>query len=383
MHLIDPESLTGSYEDLFNRAMDSMNAGDDEEAEAIFKRLHKRLSKLGEKGFRRRPDLKTLFGTVVSSLGALEARRKNWEEAIALHNQALSILNPDDAPAAFALAQRLLLDTRVNSGETESVVDELRAATVSFSSEVWPWLLLGMVLLQMKEEEEAEMALKQVLQRSETPNLDMMMAHSHLFVLYDEQNRLQEAEDLWLSLMESIGDESREFAPLYRLHLRHDNLERAEFWLREEKDAIRQEFYKGVIARARGDHEAALRHWKLAASYTPGFKRDSYVEWAFAALHVKHNPKRVIANLHYLEVGDEEIGGGELFLLALAYLADGQLEAAHRAFRAGADKLADSSERVRAEFVKDFKPLFEEYLTDEAVKAEFAPYLEAISVPTA
>ncbi|RME43252.1 MAG: hypothetical protein D6796_13365, partial [Caldilineae bacterium] len=106
------------------------------------------------------------------------------------------------------------------------------------------------------------------------------------------------------------------------------------------------------------------------------------LSWAFAALRVKHNPKRIISCLRALELeGDAE--WREEFLLGLAYLADGRLEAAHRAFQKGVELSAKFSETARERFLRDNGALFEEYLADETLKAEFAPYLEQIAAPAA
>ncbi|RME49847.1 MAG: hypothetical protein D6796_04225, partial [Caldilineae bacterium] len=73
----------------------------------------------------------------------------------------------------------------------------------------------------MGEEEEAEAALKQAIQRNTERNVDLLLAHTLLFNLYERQNRLQEAEDLWRSLMEDVKDERRDFQPVYSMYLRH------------------------------------------------------------------------------------------------------------------------------------------------------------------
>ena len=378
MTMIDPATLEGSYEELFERAMELTLDGDLDEAESILKRLKKRLGRLSEKSFRRRPDLKRLLGLVLSTWGMIQARREDWQEALALQEEALACLDPQEQAMSVAAAKRILLKAKKELEGPEAIVDELRALTVLEPSLAWPCLMLGEILLDQEEEEEAETVLKQAIQRSTEQNVDLLLAHFLLFSLYERQGRLQEAEDTWQSLMEGIEDERRDFRPVYAMYLRHGNLEKAEHWLeKEEWSTIQKEFYRGMIARARGDHEAAIRHWKLATSHTPkgGIGTGELISWASAALRVKHNPKRIISQLRLLDL-EEEKGWREQFLLGLAYLADGQLEHAHRAFQKAADQSAETFRETRAQFFDEHRSLFEEYLADENLKAEFAPYLE-------
>ncbi len=383
MTLIDPAMLEGSYEDLFDRGMDLITAENFDGAEPVFQRLRNRLEKLSEKAFRLRPELKELLRSALLALGTIQARRGNWQEALALYEQSLACLDAESNPKAIVTTKRFIIEAKQYLEGPEAVVDELRALVVLEPSLAWPCLRLGNVLLDMGEEEEAEAALKQAIQRNTERNVDLLLAHTLLFNLYERQNRLQEAEDLWRSLMEDVKDERRDFQPVYSMYLRHGELEKAEYWLeKEEQSTLQKEFYWGKIAQARGDHEAAIRHWKLATAQSPDFDSNEPLSWAFAALRVKHNPKRIISCLRALELeGDAE--WREEFLLGLAYLADGRLEAAHRAFQKGVELSAKFSETARERFLRDNGALFEEYLADETLKAEFAPYLEQIAAPAA
>jgi len=76
-----PRVLPGSYEDLYERGMSYFEEERYDEALTVFERLYTRLSKLSDKIFKRRPDLRELQLLSTEVLAILWGRQKEFERA--------------------------------------------------------------------------------------------------------------------------------------------------------------------------------------------------------------------------------------------------------------------------------------------------------------
>ncbi|MFQ5577809.1 MAG: tetratricopeptide repeat protein, partial [Anaerolineae bacterium] len=246
---MDPQlPVSGSYEDLYAQASRHFELGETEEAQAMFERLVRRLGKLSEHSFARRPNLKELQVVCMRSLGVIYGRRGSFEQAMEMYRRLID-LTP---PAEHADWQHAIARLKIRQGHLQEGLDELRALAVTHGAEAWPWLSLGLVFFETGDEQEAEVNLRRATDRLTGDSDERFLTFITLFALYKNQGRYAEAEKAWQDAWGGTKKHPPKVTALYEMYLEAGELKRAESWLRKEKNPLRRGLYKGLIARAGG-----------------------------------------------------------------------------------------------------------------------------------
>ncbi len=319
--------VSGSYDDLYAQAERHLERGELEQAEAVLSRIYLRLGKLSEAVVSRRPDLNKLRILSAKMLADLNRRRGNYRRAIELYQQLL-----ETTPAAMHPDWRhVIARLKAENGQVAEGLDEMRSLAVAHSSESWPWLSLGQILLDEKEYEEAVVNLQKAIARSKKKTEDRYWATTTLFVVYKLMGRHTEAEAAWLEAMQSAGNKNRDYYPLYVMYLEAGLLDKAARWLKKEKNPFRLGLHRGLLAQAQGNADAAMKYWADTAARSPPDFETGYEDWAEAALRSNYDPARISRTLLKFIV-DENISRYGMLMFAVAEIRRGNFDRAHEIF---------------------------------------------------
>ncbi|MFQ5611524.1 MAG: tetratricopeptide repeat protein [Anaerolineae bacterium] len=364
-----PRLVSGSYEDLYTKAQLHLGRGEVEEAQEILERLHLRLGKMGERIFARRPELEGLYFISTAQLALALRRQEKYEEALHYYQMLLNL-----APENSMLYEISIGSTRIELGQVEAGLDELRAVTMMHPGEPLAWLSLGVELMDAGESEEAERNLKRALDCDDPDEEYHFKAYSHLFGLYQRQGRYDEAEMAWENIERLTDPEVRTVYPLYQMYWEAGDLEKTRSWLSKEKNPLRKALYQGLLAQANGDTNRAKSLWKKAAERDPLDFDEGYEAWAEANLRTIGDAKKVIGVLNIiLEYEEPDIQ--TLVLLASAEAHIGHGHHAKDALVAATELLKNYRPRRRHLEAK-YWALLDELVPDETIKEQLKPYFE-------
>ena len=361
--------LSDSYQDLAAQAQQHLRNNEYNQAQEIYERLYHRLGKMKAELIDRRPYLKDLQRFTVKALGDLAGWRGEYDKAMTYYREGLQLDPERNLPYQRAIAQ-----TKIDQGQVEDGLDELRALAVIHAGEPEPWIWLGVELSAHGDEAEAEINLKRAAEMEDADPRSRSEAYSYLYDLYREQDRLAEAEEAWQKVWQVAGKDMDDPAPLYQMYWEVGNFEKARAWVNKEKNPLRSGFYSGLIAQAEGNEKKAQQLWQKTADLIPLNYDDGHEAWAEAALRMNHSPQIVTYALR------EATGRGQLnmrgaILLAIASVRAGQLEGAEAALKAAAD--INQHTRPRLDFLsKSHWELFAELVADESAGAHFRSYFE-------
>ncbi|OQY30125.1 MAG: hypothetical protein B6243_10715 [Anaerolineaceae bacterium 4572_5.2] len=324
-----PRMLPGSYEDLYERGMSYFKEGQYDEALPVFERLYARLSKLSDKIFKRRPDLRELQLLSTEALAVLLGRQKEFERAEGLIQELIQLTAPQPAEARWI---QMSLFYKIDSGseDFQTVMDELRAMAVMYPEDRWAWSMMGRLWLHQGNYAEAESNFNRAIER-EGSFSDFLITQTALFTLYKDQQRFDEAEEamkiLWRDL--DVPDAKHPY-PLYKMYLQSGNFKRAEYWLKQEKNPLNANFYRGLLAQKQGDEDAARDFWQKAVAEDPSLFEDGHPGWANAAMRLETDPLFIVEKLESLTGDDDDPAAHTLLMLAIAHIRAGNLDAARR-----------------------------------------------------
>lgn len=319
--------VSGSYEDLYAQAERHLENREYEQAEAVFGRLHQRLSKLSATLLSRHPNLDELRVLSAEAFADLSRRKGNYQRAIEIYRQLL-----DTTPAArHPDWQHAVAHLKIESGLLAEGLDELRALAVALPSEPWPWLSLGHVFLDEKNYDEAVLNLKKAIARSDKNSEDRYWSMTTLFLTYKLMEQYEAAEATWLDTLAVAGNKNRDYYPLYTMYLQAGLLDKAERWLKKEQNPFRLGLHRGLLAQARGDTDAAMTHWQKTADRSLADYKMGHEDWAEAALRVNYDPAKIAKTLLAAMV-DDNITRYGMVMFAVTSIRRGNFDRAHGAF---------------------------------------------------
>ncbi len=325
-----PRVLPGSYEDLYERGMSYFEEERYDEALTVFERLYTRLSKLSDKIFKRRPDLRELQLLSTEVLAILWGRQKEFERAEGLIQELIQMTAPQQAEARW-IQMSLLYKIESGSEDFQTVMDELRAMAVMYPEDRWVWSMMGRLWLHQGNYAEAESNFKRAIER-EGSFSDFLITQTALFKLYKDQQQFDEAEEAMKALWHDIDiPDAKHPYPLYQMYLQNGNFKRAEYWLKQEKNLLHANFYRGLLAQKQGDENAARDFWQKAVAKDPGLFEDGHPSWANAAMRLEKDPLFIVEKLESLTGDDDDDPAAHtLLMLAIAHIRAGNLDTAHK-----------------------------------------------------
>lgn len=360
--------VSDSYEDIFTRAQSHLVQGDYETAFDEFHRLSERLSGLKPAVMDRRPELRNLLMLSLARQAEIHHIQGEFEEALQIYERLEEI-----APEHRDSWQRDSALVRIDMGQTEEGLDELRAQAVAHPDDYRLWLTIGLECEALERMDEAEENLQRAAMRAGDGD-EKADVYLDLFDFYREQGRVDEALATWEQAWEAHGRDPDYVFPLYQMMWENGDPERAYEYLRQERNPLRKGFYQGLFAESEDKPDEAIKHWKRVAKMDPLESDEGHEAWAEAALRVDHPPEEVIAKLSaILESGDLTRRGFILHAAAEARIghtehAESVLEAARTVglrSRPREDKLPAAHWE-----------LFDELVADAEIKDQLRHYFE-------
>ncbi len=363
-----PMWVSDSYEDIYARAVSNMAQGDYESAYDSFQRLSDRLSGLKPALLDRRPGLRSLFLLSLTRQAEIHYIQGEFEQAMQLYQRLREI-----APESKDNWQRVMAMTRIDMGQVEAGLDELRAQAVAHSGDHQLWLTIGLECEALGRMEEAEENLQRAA-RLATDSDDKTEAYLSLFDFYRAQGRVDEALAAWDQAWAGHGHTPGYVFPLYQMMWETGDLERAHEYLNQEKNPLRKGFYQGILAISEGKSDQAMKHWKRVAQMNPLEFDEGHEAWAEAALRVDQPPQEVISALGVLlESGNLTPRG--LILQAVAEARIGHREHAENVLKIARTMSLRSRPRQEKLSAAHWA-LFDELVTDDEIKHQLRHYFE-------
>ena len=230
------------------------------------------------------------FGWDVDEIGcniAMKLRRDDPDQSIRILRRAM-LFNPLDA----TITQRSIAQIMVEKGDVQKGFSLMHRLIEENPDDIWCWITLGRNYVDTKEYEKAEEYLQRAIEVGEAQMADEYIsddigtAYIHLFDVYRETGRIEDAIQAW-----------REAASRDDLYLQHANgvcdmlieegdLERAYQFAEEIQYSLERNYYLGKIRSMQGDQEAAINHWNTALAVA---NYDHPQRWAEIALRLgKH-----------------------------------------------------------------------------------------------
>lgn len=286
--------VSDSYENIYARAESSLAKGDYETSYDDFHRLSERFSKLKATVLDRRPELRNLHLLSLAKQAEIRHIQGEFEQAMQLYERLIEI-----APERRDSWQRNMALLRIDMGQAEAGLDELRAQAVAHPDDYELWLAIGLESETLGRLDEAEENLQRAAQRAVDPD-GKSNVYLTLFDFYRDQGRVDEALAAWEQAWEAHGHEPSYVFPLYQMMSEVGDLGRAHEYLRQEKNPLRKGFHQGLLAASKGKTDEALKHWKRVAKMDPLEFDEGHEAWAEASLRVDQSPEEIIAVLELL-----------------------------------------------------------------------------------
>ncbi len=373
--MLDGTQLSGSYEALFQQADEHLQNGELEEAKQIFRRLHHRLGRLSQKVRDLRPELEDLRIISTEILATLLRDEKTFDEAEKLY-QNLIDTTPNDFHNKW---EHALAWITINRGDIDAGLEKLRALTVAYPDDQSLWVSLGGALVKEERLDEAEEALKRAIALPPLEDEDdNRMIYGMLFVLYKRQNRIDDAEQVWLDWREVSG--IADAIPLYEMYLEYDEPERLAHWLEKEKNPVIRGFYKAKMAHRHGEMEVAQKWWRKVAKL-PVDEYDYAADmWAEASLR-SHSDSQAV--LDVLEDGLENnvISIRGMLLFAVVKIRLDNLDSAEQLLELYRQRMVDDLLAENDKIPYSGWQLFSDLVTDESLIERFKGYFNTEPLP--
>ncbi|MEM7031875.1 MAG: hypothetical protein AAF629_20140 [Chloroflexota bacterium] len=364
--------LSGSYEELATQAQQHMRNNQYAEAKDIYERVYNRLGKMKDSLLEKRPRLRELQVMSTRMLADLSSFDGEHDQAIEYYTTALNI-DPDQKLEY----QRGIAQMKIDKGEANTGLDELRAIAFTNAGEPDPWIWLSVELWTQGNNGEAIENLERVVSMTGVESRSQSAAYTYLHDIYREEERIEDAADAWQKAWQVVDSEIDDVSPLYQMYFEVGNLEEANRWLKDEKNPLRAGFYKGLFAQADGSDKAEKSAWRKTASLNPLDQQDGHEAWAESALRINFAPDRIAYTLREV-AGQNLINIRGTILLAIAFARMGQAEPADFALQQAID-ISQRARPRRDQLSLGHWELFDELVADDAIKEQVRGYFETES----
>jgi tetratricopeptide (TPR) repeat protein len=283
--------VSDSYEDIYARAESSLARGDYDTAQESFRRLGDRLEKVRPTVLERRPELHNLHLVSLARQAEIYRIQGEFEKAIQLYQRLI-----ETGPESAERWRQDMALVKIDMGQAEAGLDELRAQAVAHPADHRLWLTIGLESEALGRWEEAEENLQRGARRVSEPN-EITDAYLLLFDFYRARGRIEEALAAWDKAWESQAEGPDYIFPVYQMMWEAGDLERAHEYLSREKNPLRKGLHQGLLAQDQGKSDEAVKYWKRVARLDPTGYEEGQESWAEAALRVGHTPQDVISVL--------------------------------------------------------------------------------------
>lgn len=364
--------LPDSYEGLLAQARGAFRAGDLESALALYRRLVARLSRLGDRIWARRPDLRRLY---------LEAARE-CSEALAVAGrfaEGIQVLEPllaSHPEESIDIRQRIAV-LRNSRGNPEEGLAELQSVAELHPDDATNWILLGAEATIEGHFSKAEMALDRGLQvAKQAGQTDLVpQVQLHRFRLFKEMGRVDEALAAWDQAIAAYPQAFASITEVYALLIRAGRYTQALAYAARDDNPLRAGFQRGLVAYLTGQTAEARREWQAVADRDPSQFESGWDFWAESALRLGEGPDRALEHLEKLLA---RFASPRLLTLAgIAWAVRGDGELAAILFQQVINVTRRSRERKARLDSEDWR-LLDSLVADSELKKRLKPYFAVV-----
>lgn len=306
-------------------AQSRLRAGDLDSAVQIQAELVERLIDAGQNAIQNQPFLADQLERAASQLVDSLRWARLYDQAIALQERLLNYL-PEIEDALKLGAANL----RVEGGEEETGLEQIRAMVAGSPDNYWYQISLGSALLYLDRYDEAEQVLRRAADMTHVRKVDRAMAQEYLLNLYHQQGKSVEALAAWreasrldASLRSNLMDDvchlliyQRKFDEAHKI-VAHDAVQ------------VRKTFFNGLIAFFESKPADAKAAWQaLVNNNHPTFLKAGQDAYAEACLYLANSTTAIMTLEPLVEQGQTSFE--RMFMLGLAYAQKGDIERSKR-----------------------------------------------------
>jgi tetratricopeptide (TPR) repeat protein len=274
--------LPDSYEGLQARAQSLAQAGDLENAIAVYRRLVERLGRLSDSILVRRPQLRALHQQSRMELINLLASEGRYAEAI----EVGQILLETD-PEKTEVWRRNLAVLRTAKGEVEEGLAELRALAEETPDEPDGWIVLGAESRLAGRLAESRKALDRALEACPAHETEKLAnTHYQRFLLYKEMRQVEDAVGAWEEAVAYNSEVGRTVREVYTMLTEIGRYGEARRFMARDENAMQAGFQEGLIASMSGQPGQAKVAWRQVAALDPDEFEYGHDAWVEAVLRL-------------------------------------------------------------------------------------------------
>jgi tetratricopeptide (TPR) repeat protein len=373
-----PAQLAGSYLDRMATALDLIEAGDLDQAEAIVERVIDRLGRLPERKRKRDRDLGKLLISARSILVDIKARQGEWEAVDTLCQRMMQL----DEESASAWLYRPW-NLRINFGRTAEGLAGMRTLAEQEPENFGVWLRLAGLALEVDDDALAEYALQRSEALAPLHESPEAMGDLHLsrFYLLWRRRQYHAARAAWETALAYDPEIVDIQDAVVRMFIEAGLLDEALQFV--DDDVLTEplaDYLRAWIANQRGDYVRARYLWRSIIEIGPEETEfDIAVLQAMAYCWLRQ-PEAALTLLLQMTERNREVRFLDAMALALAWAMHGDKEAAHANLKLASKRSAPEANPDR--LLGYFHWLdFEQLVADDAIKAELRPYFETLGWP--
>ncbi len=322
--------LPDSYEGLFIQARSLAQADLIPDATAAYQRLIQKLNALSDKILSRRPELKDLHKQAIVELIDLLSWERRFAEAVEYQKELM-----DRDPERANVWRRRLATLRIQKGETESGLADLRALAEEAPDDPWNWLSLGeearlegRFAESLAAFDRAASVASTAGQAQDEKHTAEVLASTHYrrFLLFKEMARWDDAVKAWEEAAALKPDEMADTLPdLYKMLAEAGMYSTARTYVDRDTNSLRAGTQRGLLDLMTGKPVDAMQEWRAVAALDPLSFDGGQEAWMEAVLRVG-DPQPVLDRLEDLLSG---YGSTRMLILGgMAWAMSGKTETA-------------------------------------------------------
>ena len=318
--------LPDSYEGLLIQARSLAQVDLVPDAIAAYRRLIEKLGSLSDRILRRRPELEDLRKQASVELIDLLAWERRFAEAVEYQKELM-----DRDPERANFWRRRLASLRIQKGETEPGLSDLRALAEEAPDDPWNWLSLGEEARLEGRLAESLAAFDRAVAAGQAQDEKLRAealasTHYRRFLLFKEMARWDDAVKAWEEAAALKPDEVAETLPdLYKALTDAGLYSMARTYVDRDTNSLRAGMQRGLLNLMTGKPGEAMQEWRAVAALDPLSFDSGQEAWMETVLRLG-DPQPVLDRLDELLSGH---GSARMLILGgMAWAMSGKTETA-------------------------------------------------------